>query len=243
MNGRPIKRRRLNPFVDVEAVGEGVGEGEESDEETELAEGASSKFAPIHVVIMPDVFQDVLSQDEADLDISFLALQNAMQEAQHVDQWDSFLEGVLNRGRNYDIPHNGQEWLPSGGDRLWEIGCAVSGPFDVNPASFDPYADRIGGTCGFQGTFEGHPSNTSRDSRQIHFRAQHLTRTSVCRGLNTGAGDQFGSCDTRAQREGSTACTSRGDVGQAPGAQSTSISTSILGTDSWNRQGLGCVSR
>jgi len=239
MNDRPIKRRRLNPFVDIEAV----GEGEDSDEETELAEGASSKFAPTHTLIMPDVFQDDVSQDEADLDISFLALQNAMQEEQHVDQWDSFLKRVLNRGRNYDISFNEQERLPSCEDRLWEIGCAVSGSFDVNPASFNPYADRIGGTCGFQSTFEGHPSNTSRFSRQIHFRAQHLTRTSVRRGLNAGAGDQFGSCDTRAQCKGNTTCTNRGDVGQAPGAQSTFISTSILGTDSWNRQGVGCVLR
>ena len=98
---------------------------------------------------MPDVFQDDVSQDEVDLDISFLVLQNAMQEVQHVDQWDSFLKGILKRGRNYDISLNEQERLPSCEDRLWEIGCAVSGPFDVNPASFDPYADRIGGTCGF----------------------------------------------------------------------------------------------
>ena len=87
MNGQPIKRRHLNPFVDLEAV----REGEESDEETELAEGALSKFAPMHVLIMPDVFQDNVSQDEVDLDISFLALQNAMQEAQHVDQWDCLI--------------------------------------------------------------------------------------------------------------------------------------------------------
>ena len=48
MNGRPSKRRRLNPFVDLEAV----REGEESDEETELAEGAPSKFAPTHVLVI-----------------------------------------------------------------------------------------------------------------------------------------------------------------------------------------------
>ena len=61
---------------------------------------------------------------------------------------------------------------------------------------------------------------------------------SVCRGLNTGSGNQVGNCDTRAQHEGSMTCTSWGDVGQAPGAQSVLISTSILSTDSQNRQGV-----
>lgn len=131
MNEQPTKRWCVNPFVNIEAV----GEGEDSDEETELAEGTLSTFefpAPTHVFVMQDV-----SQDEADLDVSSLALQHAMHDVQHKEQWDSFLTSILNQGKNHDIPLGGQEWLPSGEDCLWEIGCAVSGPFDVNTAGFD----------------------------------------------------------------------------------------------------------
>jgi hypothetical protein len=66
--------RPTNPFVDKEAV----GEGENCDEEIE---GASSGFefpAPTHDIDMADV-----SQDE-DLDVSSLALQNALHGEQHV---------------------------------------------------------------------------------------------------------------------------------------------------------------
>jgi hypothetical protein len=121
-------------LVDIEAV----REGEDSDEEIE---GASSSFefpAPTHDIVTADVFEDDVSQDEADLDVSSLALQNTMHSAQHVERWDSFLTRALNRGRNREIPLSRQERLPSGEDRLWEIGCAVSGPFDVNAVGFDP---------------------------------------------------------------------------------------------------------
>ena len=124
MTNQPTKRQRLNPFVDIEAV----GEGEDSDEEIE---GASSSFefpAPTYDIVMPDVFQDDVSEDEADLDDSSLALQNAMHSAQPAQQWDSFLTRALDRGRNRDIPLSEQERLPSRDDRLWEIGCAVGGP-------------------------------------------------------------------------------------------------------------------
>jgi hypothetical protein len=126
MNDRSTKRRRLNPFVDIEAV----GEGEDSDEEMAQAEGVSSGFAfpaPTHILVTPDVSEDDASEDEADLHVTFPALQNVLQDAQHAQQWDSFLTSVLNRGRRYDIPISGQERLPSGEDCLWEIGCAVSG--------------------------------------------------------------------------------------------------------------------
>ena len=64
-----------------------------------------------------------------------------MHGAQHVEQWDSFLTRVFNRSRggnrDHDIPLGIQERLPSGEDRLWEIGCSVSGPLNVNAAGFD----------------------------------------------------------------------------------------------------------
>ena len=41
---QPTKRRRLNPFIDIEAL------GEDSDEEMGLAEGASSSFEYIDIV-------------------------------------------------------------------------------------------------------------------------------------------------------------------------------------------------
>jgi hypothetical protein len=135
MAGRPTKRQRLNPFIDIEAV----GEEEDSDEETEGASSSSEFPAPTHDIVMPDVSQDDVSQDEADLDVSSLALlQNGMHGAQHAQEWDSFITRALDRGRNRDIPLSRQERLPSGEDRLWEIGCAVSGPFNVNAAGFDP---------------------------------------------------------------------------------------------------------
>ena len=132
MTDRPTKRQCLNPFVDIEAV----GEGEDSDEEIEGASFSSEFPAPTHD--MPDVTQYDVSQDEANLDVSSLALQNAMHSAQPAQQWDSFLTRALDRGRNRDIPLSRQERLPSGEDCLWEIGCTVSGLFDVNAAGLDP---------------------------------------------------------------------------------------------------------
>jgi hypothetical protein len=87
---------------------------------------------------MPDVFEDNVSQEGADLDVSSLTLQHTMHSAQHVEQWDSFLSRASNRGRNLDIALSGKERLPSSEDFLWEIGCAVSGLFDMNAAGFDP---------------------------------------------------------------------------------------------------------
>ena len=92
MTDQPAKCQRLNPFVDIEAV----TEGEDSAEEIE---GTSYSFefpAPTHDIGMPDVFEDDVSQDGADLDVSSLMLQNTMHSAQHVEQWDSFLSRALN---------------------------------------------------------------------------------------------------------------------------------------------------
>ena len=135
MTDQPDKRQRLNPFVDVEA-------GTEGEDSAEEIEGTLSSFefpAPTHDIVMPDVFEDDISQDGADLDVSSLMLQNTMHSAQHVEQWDSFLSRALNRGRNLEIPLSiRQERLPGSEDFLWEIGCVVSGPFGVNAAGFDP---------------------------------------------------------------------------------------------------------
>ena len=63
MTDQPAKHQRLNPFVDIEAV----TEGEDSAEEIE---GTSSSFefpAPTHDIVMPDVFEDDISQDRAEI--------------------------------------------------------------------------------------------------------------------------------------------------------------------------------
>ena len=96
---------------------------------------------------MPDISQDDVSEDEPD--VSSLVLQNAMHHPQYAQEWDSFLERALARSRNHDIPLSKQEQLPISDDHLWEIGCAVSGPLDVNSATLTLYADRIRGTGGF----------------------------------------------------------------------------------------------
>lgn len=90
------------------------------------------------IIVMPDVFEDDVSEDGADLDVSSVALRDTMHSAQHVEQWDSFLTRALKRGRNLEITLNGQERLPRSEDFLWEIGCTVSGPCSLNAAGFDP---------------------------------------------------------------------------------------------------------
>ena len=143
MTDQQCKRRRLNPFIDVDAVGEADGHEEETQPSEELSEGASLIFdflAPTHLTFMPDESQEGEDdrQDADDIDVHSFSLRNTIENAPHGEEWNSFIARSSSRGKCHDHSLGRDERLPRGEDHLWEIGCVVSGSFEVNNAGVDP---------------------------------------------------------------------------------------------------------